>query len=169
MSIISDALKKIESGGWATGAVKRRRPGGRPWSTVLLSGLLVASLALFFLARNSREPVVPAEVFSPAEVVVDVIRESPQPAPPAADETAAQTTLSAEPVMEARETKPKEIRERPVFQLGGIILGGDVPLAIINDRIVTVGEKIEGASLLSISERGVELLLEDEKIDLYLH
>ncbi len=43
------------------------------------------------------------------------------------------------------------------FVVQGIIWGGKVPQAIINDQVFTVGDSIEGAKILSIDKKGVKL------------
>lgn len=51
----------------------------------------------------------------------------------------------------------------PDLKLQGIIMGGDIHQAIINDRIIGQQEKIQGALVTGITQDGVELLFKGEK------
>ena len=73
------------------------------------------------------------------------------------------------PLTEKKENKVSQEKEgkkvdliQPGSDLGnlkvqGIIWGGRFPQAIINDRVWTVGDVIEGAEILSIDEKGITL------------
>jgi len=43
------------------------------------------------------------------------------------------------------------------LKVQGIIWGGRIPQAIINDKVLTVGDTIEGAEILSIDKKGITL------------
>jgi len=43
------------------------------------------------------------------------------------------------------------------LEVQGIIWGGRFPQAIVNDRVLTVGDTIEGAKILSIDKNGITL------------
>lgn len=52
--------------------------------------------------------------------------------------------------------------KQPGFDFGklkvqGIIWGGRIPQAIINDKVLTVGDTIEGAEILKIDKKGITL------------
>lgn len=52
----------------------------------------------------------------------------------------------------------------PVLQLKGIVWGGSEPQAIINDKVVHVGDKIEGVKIKSISKEGVDAVFQGRKL-----
>lgn len=43
------------------------------------------------------------------------------------------------------------------FKVQGIIWGVKIPQAIINDKVVTIGDLVEGAEILSIDKKGITL------------
>lgn len=43
------------------------------------------------------------------------------------------------------------------LKVQGIIWGGRIPQAIINDQVLTIGDTIEGAEILSIDKKGITL------------
>ena len=51
-------------------------------------------------------------------------------------------------------------RSLPALRVQGIIWGGDRPQAIINDRIVELGDDVEGATIKSIQKDGVNVLFD---------
>jgi hypothetical protein len=55
----------------------------------------------------------------------------------------------------------------PAMKVQGIFWGGDFPLAIINDRIVKVGEKIEGAQIISIEKDLVKVFFSNKQFVIY--
>lgn len=44
------------------------------------------------------------------------------------------------------------------FKVQGIIWGGRIPQAIINNKVLTIGDLIDGAEILSIEKNGVTLI-----------
>lgn len=46
----------------------------------------------------------------------------------------------------------------PHLEIGGIIWGGDLPLAIINNKVLKIGDIIEGAKIKDINEYGFSLV-----------
>jgi hypothetical protein len=60
-------------------------------------------------------------------------------------------------------------RERPRatgLRIQGIFFKGPKPKAIINDKIVGIGETIEGAKVIDITREGVKVLIDSEEITL---
>lgn len=55
----------------------------------------------------------------------------------------------------AEEEKPKPL---PTFTIQGIIWEGIIPMAIINDNVVKVGDVLEGARIIGIDKEGVNFL-----------
>lgn len=51
--------------------------------------------------------------------------------------------------------KPKLDLEK--LNVQGIIWGGKIPQAIINNKVLTIGDLIEGAEILSIEKKGITL------------
>jgi hypothetical protein len=66
-----------------------------------------------------------------------------------------------------KKEEPKEVLQeitlvKPKLDLGklnvqGIIWGGKIPQAIINNKVLTIGNLIEGAEILSIEKKGITL------------
>jgi hypothetical protein len=48
-------------------------------------------------------------------------------------------------------------RQAPAITIQGIIWGGNLPQAIINDRVVKIGDTVEGVPIIDISKEGVTL------------
>jgi hypothetical protein len=106
-----------------------------------------------------------------------------------AEEIAAEGII-ARPVMEYRSDRlrdpfqrylvkeePKELSQenvdltKPELDIGklnvqGIIWGGNLPQAIINNQVLTIGDLIEGAEILSIEKRGITLSFNGAVLDL---
>ena len=62
---------------------------------------------------------------------------------------------------EAEEEGPLDFEEGvevPTLSVEGMIWGGKIPLAIINEQVVGVGDTIEGFKVLKIEKQGVTLL-----------
>lgn len=51
----------------------------------------------------------------------------------------------------------------PVLALQGVIVGGDVQQAIINDQVVPLSGAIKGAKLISVTKEGVEMVFKGKK------
>ncbi|MDF1528044.1 MAG: hypothetical protein P1R74_02850 [Sedimenticola sp.] len=58
--------------------------------------------------------------------------------------------------------------EENTFRLSGIFIGPGGNSAMINDRRVYIGEQIDGAQLITIDPRAVELDLQGDKIKIEL-
>jgi hypothetical protein len=61
---------------------------------------------------------------------------------------------------------PPEPTSRPSFKLGGTIVGGDNPIAIINNRFVRAGDSISGFKVIRIGKFGVQLASKNKSIRL---
>jgi len=145
MSIVSDALKKAQkekSQAIPTGTTARPnqvpdKPSGPKINTKLL-GLLVLVFIfvlgrLFFIMHEPQKSPVSASPVQP----------SPMQSPVAPVSTAPPRTDSTDP-----ETQ---------FQLTGIIFDAVSPMAVINNRILNVGEMIGEAKLVKIEPNLVRL------------
>jgi len=62
---------------------------------------------------------------------------------------------------EQMETKPL-----PSMQIQGIVWGGGFPQAIINNRVVRVGDTIEGVQITDINKNGVTVFFENRQYTL---
>ena len=74
------------------------------------------------------------------------------------------------PLTEANELarKPEgagvaESRVQPSLSVQGLVWGGNFPQAIVNNKIVKVGDTIEGAYIISIDKSGVTVLFEERE------
>ena len=61
---------------------------------------------------------------------------------------------------------PAEPTSRPAFKLGGTIVGGDNPIAIINNHFVHTGDSISGFKVVRIDKFGVQLASKNRNIRL---
>ena len=52
------------------------------------------------------------------------------------------------------------------FKVEGIIWGGKMPQAIINDKVLAVGDTINGAQILSIDKKGITLNFSGQIVNL---
>lgn len=68
----------------------------------------------------------------------------------------------------AEESTPSPVTEQPLFSLQGIAYDGPASVALINDRMVSVGQQIEGAKVEEIRSDRVQLNHDGEKITLRL-
>jgi hypothetical protein len=176
MSLILEALRKLE----------REKPTPERASTVLLAPLawpspprrhgwaiaiglvlvLSAALAVWLLVRGTSRPAA-----RPGELPFDT-RAAPRPEPSAA--------LAPEPASSQSLTSPRAVRAtaqapRPavgratpahnapvVFRLTAIADQEGVPVAVLNDRMVRVGDALLGARIVRITATEVELQRESD-------
>jgi hypothetical protein len=66
--------------------------------------------------------------------------------------------------VEAPAPEPVKKPELPQLNLIGLVWGGDKPQAIIDDQIVNIGDSIKNAKVVAITEIGVDLEYEGEKV-----
>lgn len=57
-------------------------------------------------------------------------------------------------------------RQLPSLTVQGVIWGGKLPLAIINDKVVKVGDIIEEAKIISIDRDGISVFFKDKQYNL---
>ena len=62
--------------------------------------------------------------------------------------------------------KPVEKKPLPALTVQGIIWGGNLPQAIINNKVLKVGDTIEGVRVKSIGKDGITVLFEDSEYSL---
>lgn len=72
------------------------------------------------------------------------------------------------PVVEAEVSGTQEIAGKPLppLVIQGVIWGGSLPQAIINNKVVKAGDIIEGVRVISIDKAGITLLFEDKQYKL---
>ena len=54
--------------------------------------------------------------------------------------------------------QPMKVKPLPEIKLNGVMWGGLTPQAIINNKVVKVGDIIDGMKILSISKSGIKVL-----------
>ena len=65
---------------------------------------------------------------------------------------------------EAQQTKPpEEAKPLPALVVQGLIWGGIFPQAIINNKVVRVGDLIEGVEITGINQEGVTILFDGKE------
>jgi len=62
--------------------------------------------------------------------------------------------------------QPQEPKPLPALQIQGIVWGGGFPQAIINNKVVRVGDTIEGVRITDINKNGVIVFFENQQYDL---
>ncbi|MBI3322824.1 MAG: hypothetical protein HYZ94_03995 [Candidatus Omnitrophica bacterium] len=75
-----------------------------------------------------------------------------------------QTQVQQQPIPGYQEAQP--LPEFPAFELQGVFWGTGRPQAIINRKIVSVGDTIDGAKVTSITKEGVQLTYGEREVEL---
>jgi len=158
MSIIYDALKKIEKKNTGGDQGKKTGPSPLLLKSVLLyvlagcAGLMIASYAFrFFEAPLKQKTPAPKD----STAVVPLQQPLPQAARPLAPEA---------PKPQAEEA-PRE-GQQPVLILNGVFSGGGESYALVNNNIVMPNDTIEGAHVLEIGDDYIVLDFKGKKITL---
>jgi hypothetical protein len=153
MSIIADALKraqkrkeeeKAKQSAEQIPSSEEKKPLIEP-KTIAIGAiaLVVGLIAVFVLIRPKKVPPPP----QPKTYKVKV------PVP------------SAEPVKGEEFVAEKEI-ELPYLKIGGIMYEPDAEsYAVINDKIVAIGDEIEGATVIDIEKEVVTLRLDNHEFE----
>ncbi len=160
MSVIYDALKKVNESTGANPPAPRQEKNKKKAPQAYLVYILVLALVLFIANLSfslfAHPPAQNKTAAAPAaplktEVAPPPLALPPPPAPP--------PDLTAK----ALET-PKT--PSPSFVLNGVFFSQDAGFALINNQIVREGDKVCGATVLSITHDLVELKSEDSTITL---
>jgi len=79
-----------------------------------------------------------------------------------------QRGMKAEEAQKAEEVAPAEVPETPPpnFTVQGIIYSETLSQAIINDKVVKVGDTIDGASIVSINKDSIIILFNGKKYNI---
>jgi len=73
------------------------------------------------------------------------------------------------PETENSKQQGEKISARPLPGMGvqGIIWGGNFPQAIVNNKVVKVGDAIEGACITDIQKDGITVLFDNQQYTIY--
>jgi len=169
MSLILEALRKLEREkpdqtrqttvllaplAWPTAT------RGRGLTVVAASVILVAAgtVAAWFFLKDKPRPAGPPSASAP------LLQPTPAPVPPTAPTAAAVTRpMRAAPLAQptARRVTPKPASQHEAvgagFRLTAIGDQEGVAVAVLNDRLVRVGDSLSGARVVRIGESEVEL------------
>ncbi|MFA5115171.1 MAG: hypothetical protein WC469_03805 [Candidatus Omnitrophota bacterium] len=58
--------------------------------------------------------------------------------------------------------KTEKLKPLPSLVVQGMIWGGNLPQAIINNKVLTIGDAIEGVKIKSIDKEGISVLFEGQ-------
>jgi len=179
MSIIYEALKKVEKTSSAEQQIKgaNARHGIKfyfLYTAVLLSGFFIA--AVFFKLITPKGPAVASRLKHASYLASAGKDEQITQVPPVSDAQKAGKPQAQAPSLPFQESVPQpvpvlapdKLLERPVpnFILSGVFFSEGGGYALINDRIVKAGDKIEGAVVVRITQNSVELKLNGAVINL---
>ena len=155
MSIIYDALKKVEKTTDKNSSDKEElitKGTGKPkpiliYILVILIGLFAGNMIFGLLTRPKVKPAIPSPalpIVTPVnKILAPVQEEKPLPSP--------------EPIPQIPE---------PTLTLNGVFFQQDKGYALINNRILTVEDTIQGAKVEEISLEKVVMEFEGRKITL---
>jgi len=168
MSIIYDALKKVEGKVDAPGANPmnlkvEKLPAIRPkrkikvyflYVLVITLSMVIANIAFSLIMRSNKlfAKRVNESVKSLKNLTIPRAQELPK-------------TLPASAVIPAAPTIPKKPAP-PALTLNGIFFSEEEGYALINNQILRIGESIEGATVKRINENEVELEFDGAPIKL---
>jgi len=164
MSIIYDALKKVEASIHKDSAVKIDKKERKPifkicllYGLAVCSGFFIANI-LFVLFTKSLQNKTNLVTKSQPQAQVNIKQEvTPVPEIPK-DVPVPETNLPA-PVDTERKTQP-------LLVLNGVFFSEDEGYALINNRIVKKGDIIDGATVKQVTLEGVRLEFEGSVIRL---
>ena len=186
MSLINDALKRTQQTTQASEPPRLdelelrpidppRVPGASEggagakrwiWIVVLLVVTLNVALWIVFKDRgNETEVAARAVEVDAVELVAPAPEPEPKPEPaPAVEEPGVVASeVPAEPALEAPILEPPAI-ERPEFHLKTVVTHPVRPSAMINNRVLFVGDRVEGYTVIAIAQDSVTLRLEEDEV-----
>ncbi len=155
MSIIYDALKKVEAkvgipgGKDAAGALSEKKPLNVKLfvlcGVVACLGLVIAHLlfSAFVSPMPKHEEAQAGSSLPGARVVQQTPAVTPSVQPVA---------VTKVEIPQANEPEPAEAEESPRLVLNGVFFSQDGGYALVNNKIVSQGEEIDGAKLVEIGE-----------------
>lgn len=144
------------------------------WSTLRKGPAVTPSLPLAGGPARPSEPASPKPETAPAEPAAPLITlvRDPFRLPAELLERIRQKDLEKQHPPEPlepetpSETEPAPAVELPSLELQGVFWGIPSPQAIINRKIVSVGDQIEGVRIVSISRDGVVVSLNGQDVTL---
>ncbi len=155
MSIIYDALKKVETS-QANDSKTKIDNGFKSKPKIYLVFALMVCLGLF-VANIFYEWLIPKPLLNTADIVTggQPMRDKKETvssySKPSTGITALETKTSVETKIETQKESP------PSFTLNGVFFSGNEGYALINNRVVKKGDKIEGATVMQIFLDEVDL------------
>ena len=69
-------------------------------------------------------------------------------------------------VISKSEPKKPEVIHPPSMSINGLVWNSDMPQAIINGRVVNLGDNVDGAIITQINEAGVEILFRGKEFSI---
>lgn len=157
MSIIYDALQKAEKTNSTLDKPQKIPLKNKTYLLYIITGIFgffAAQLFFNFITSSFQETGIVDKKTAP--VIPKVIK--PQ---------AGILSLSKSPFASEQTNPQKDKNISADFNLTGIVFSQDARYALINNKIVNEGDKIEGATVVNISENEVEL--KGEKLNLKLY
>ncbi len=88
--------------------------------------------------------------------VEEIIEKLPEPTKIEVVEPTRPVTPKPEPVSQEKVVAP--VLTPPKLTVNGLIWGTDKPQAIINDRVVSIGDTIENSRIVDINQNGVDII-----------
>lgn len=70
-------------------------------------------------------------------------------------------TEASKPAAKPEGAAVAERHAPPSLSVQGLIWGGNIPQAIVNNKVVKVGDAIDGARVISIDKNGITVLFEE--------
>ncbi len=154
MSIIYDALKKVETS-QANDSKTKIDKGFKSKPKIYLVFALMVCLGLF-VANIFYEWLIPKPLLNTTDIVTGGQppadkKQTVSSSQPSTEPAALQTSASVETKIETQKESP------PSFTLNGVFFSGAEGYALINNRIVKKGDKIDGATVVQVLLDEVDL------------
>ena len=173
MSIIYDALNKLEKNKKETTATPENKKPGNPnlkryikYLGICILGLIAAKAVLVFIPMLQNHSPKGVHVSGRGSAVGTSASLEPKIVKIEKKETVSVKPASSES-MQSSAGKEKATLASPISSepetssadlvLNGIVFAPDTSYALINNRIVTVGDEIEGAAVVQITQDFVEV------------
>lgn len=117
---------------------------------VLTAVIIISGILVFF--KSSFRKASPAANLMPA---------SPSSTPAKAEPIKEETRQAPAPV-----SLPKTAPDFPNLKLSGIVYDNERPYAIVNDKVLSKGDMVEGATLIEINRESVKFIFNDKELEL---
>ena len=169
MSLINEALRKStrqspspndpKGAGQGQGFYSPKPPRRR-FSFWIPVGLVVVVLTVFLgvqAHRTAQQGIPQTQVEEPT-----------LPSNPTGEQGAVQQSLPATPQEISPLPEKPQVSSTQPFTLNGVVMGGDTPIALINNRVIQKGEEIDGYVLKEVMAKKVMLEKEGQTLELRL-